>query len=69
MTRTILATALLLGLVACSKRGTEQSRASRAGHPAATQSRGGTAAAPTQSSKKKAAKPDTGRAKNPLTNN
>lgn len=69
MTRTILATALMLGLVACSKRGTEQSRAGRTGHPAATQSKGGTTAAPAQSSKKKAAKADTGHTKNPLTNN
>ncbi|HYL55294.1 MAG TPA: hypothetical protein VEU73_06930 [Gemmatimonadales bacterium] len=71
MTRTILAAALLLGLVACSKRGSDQSRASRS-HPAATQSK--TGAAPSQpqkqqQKKKGAAKPDTGRSKNPLTNN
>lgn len=70
MTRTILVAAALFGLVACSKRGAEQSRAARTSHPAATQSRTGTTAAPAQAQKKKgAAKPDTGRTKNPLTNN
>lgn len=70
MTRTILAAAVLIGLVACTKRGAEQSRATRAGHPAATPSKTGTTAQPGQGQKKKgAAKPDTGRTKNPLTNN
>ena len=71
MTRPILAAALLIGLVACSKRGSDQSRASRS-HPAAAQSKTGTAPSQpqTQQQKKKgAAKPDTGRSKNPLTNN
>lgn len=70
MTRTILAAAALIGLAACSKTGSEQSNSrARAGHPAATQSKTGTAA-PSQTTKKKAtAKPDTGRARNPLTNN
>ncbi|HEV2748961.1 MAG TPA: hypothetical protein VGV12_00400 [Gemmatimonadales bacterium] len=70
MTRTILAAAVLIGLVACTKRAAEQSRASRTRHPAATQPKTGTTAAPAQAQKRKgAAKPDTGRAKNPLTNN
>lgn len=70
MTRIILAAAVLIGLVACSKRGSEQSRASR-NHPAAAQSKTGTAPSQTQApqQKKKGAKPDTSRTKNPLTNN
>ncbi|PYO40578.1 MAG: hypothetical protein DMD33_17190 [Gemmatimonadetes bacterium] len=72
MTRTILSAAVLIALAACSKGGSERAstRAARAGHPAATQSKTGTTAAPSQAQKKKgAAKPDTGRGKNPLTNN
>ena len=70
MTRTILAAAVLIGLVACTKRGAEHSRATRTGHPAATQPKTGTTAAPAQAQKKKgAAKHDTAQAKNPLTNN
>lgn len=66
MTRTILAAALLLGLVACGKRGSQEtsSRVARARHPAATQP------STTQNQKRKgAARPDTARTKNPLTNN
>jgi len=66
MTRTILAAALLLGLVACSKRGTRETstRVARDRHPAATQPR----ATQTQKKRKGAARPDTARTKNPLTN-
>ena len=72
MTRTILSAAALIGLAACSKSGSQQSstRSAHSTRPAATQSKTGTTAAPSQSSKKKAAaKPDTGHTKNPLTNN
>lgn len=72
MTRTILSAAVLIGLAACSKSGSQQSsaRTSHSTRPAATQSKTGTTAAPSQTQKKKGtAKPDTGRTKNPLTNN
>jgi hypothetical protein len=66
MTRTILVATLLIGLVACSKRGSRETstRVARERHPAATQPRS------TQTQKRKgAARPDTARTKNPLTNN
>ncbi|HYL22657.1 MAG TPA: hypothetical protein VEU74_12900 [Gemmatimonadales bacterium] len=76
MMRTILSAAVLIGLAACSKSGSRQSSArggaAHSTRPAATQSRTGTTAAPSQTQqqkKKGTAKPDTGRTKNPLTNN
>jgi hypothetical protein len=75
MTRTILSAAVLIGLAACSKRGSQQSsaRTAHSNRPAATQSKSGTTAAPSQAQqqkkKKGTAKPDTGHTKNPLTNN
>jgi hypothetical protein len=66
MSRTVLAAAVLIGLVACGG-GTERSRAKSA-QPAATRSK--TAQPATSSQKKKTTtKPDTTRTKNPLTNN
>jgi hypothetical protein len=65
MTRIILAAALLIGLVACSKRSSRETstRVARDRHPAATQPRA------THTQKRKgAARPDTARTKNPLTN-
>jgi hypothetical protein len=66
MSRTVLAAAMLIGLAACGG-GTERSRA-KSTQPAATRSK---TAEPTTSSQKKktTGKPDTTRAKNPLTNN
>lgn len=72
MTRTILSAAVLIGLAACNKSGSRQSstRTDHSTRPAATQSKSGSTAAPSQTPKKKGpAKPDTGRTKNPLTNN
>ena len=73
MTRTILSAAVLIGLAACSRSGSQQSsaRTAHSSRPAATQSKGGTTAAPSQTQQKRkgTAKPDTGHTKNPLTNN
>lgn len=68
MSRTILAAAVLIGLVACGG-GTKQPSkraAASASRPAGT---AGTATQPAQQGKKKGtARPDTAAAKNPLTN-
>jgi hypothetical protein len=67
MSRTVLATAALIGLIACS-RGEKPTKTSAASTPAAGAHRTAPRAAPSKASKKKAAKPDTTPAKNPLTN-
>jgi hypothetical protein len=69
MVRTVLAAAMVIGLVACGG-GTEQSARSRStaksSQPAASASKG---TDKTAQKKKTSGKPDTTRAKNPLTNN
>lgn len=68
MSRTVLAAAALIGLVACGG-GTQQPSKRAAVSASQTASRSRTATRPAQTQKKKAtAKPDTTRAKNPLTN-
>lgn len=64
MSRTILAVAVVCALAACGGKG-HRTKAGSTNHSEATRS------TPTQSTqqKKKATRPDTTRAKNPLTNN
>jgi len=72
MTRTILSAAVLIGLAACGKGGSQQSSTRHSTRPAATQSKTGATAPPSQTQqqkKKGTAKPDTSRTRNPLTNN
>ncbi len=67
MSRTVLAIAAFIGLIACGGTAQPSKRATASASPAASTPR--TTSRPAQTQRKKAAaKPDTTRARNPLTN-